>query len=167
MYTFEEIKNTEFTKGRGYKEEEVNQFIEQIASDYKALSEENESLKLQLEELNAKCKAQEQSVYTTLESAKQLMADISASAEKRAEILLKNAQLDADNLIRQTKDSVENLRAEEAALKNRIYIIKIRLKNILETELGHVATLDQDLLMSDEKKEDDAKSEFDNLMKEL
>ena len=34
-------------------------------------------------------------VLETLEAAKALMGDISTSAEKRAEILLKNAELDA------------------------------------------------------------------------
>ena len=99
MITPLDIQNKEFPKGvRGYKEEEVDGFLDLLTLDFEKLMEENRRLKDQVKSLTAEVERyrnSEGAVLDTLEAAKALMGDISASAEKRAEILLKNAELDA------------------------------------------------------------------------
>ena len=80
-------------------------------------------------------KAQEGAVIRTLESAKGLMNEISASAEKRADIIMKNAQLSADQLLRSAQENVDRLKDEEKDLGYRVASIKNRFKNILQAEL--------------------------------
>ena len=88
-----DIQNKEFSRGvRGYKEEEVNQFLDEITIDLnyllnelKETKEENSHLVMELERL----RGSQGTVVETLEAAKSLMADIAQSAEKRADILLK------------------------------------------------------------------------------
>ncbi len=146
MITPEDIQKKEFGKTvRGYREEEVDQFLDDLTLDYEAVLKENEQLKLELSELQDKYKDQEESIYYTLQSAKQLMTDISTSAERRAEILLKNAQLDADNLTRQTRSSLAYLQEQEAVMKNRVFKLKSKIKNILEAELEDINTIELDL----------------------
>ena len=90
-----DIQEKEFGRGvRGYREDEVNQFLDEITVDLERLlnelretKEENSRLVEELE----RYRSSEGTVVETLEAAKSLMADISASAEKRADILLKNA----------------------------------------------------------------------------
>jgi cell division initiation protein len=98
MITPLDIQNQEFTRGvRGYKPEEVDTFLDLITTDMERLIEENNNLKEQVRALSAELeryRSTEGMVLDTLEAAKALMGDISASAEKRAEILLKNAELD-------------------------------------------------------------------------
>ena len=64
-------------------------------------------------------RSSEGTVVETLEAAKSLMADISASAEKRADILLKNAELDAQLMQKNAKDAADRIAEESQAMKNR------------------------------------------------
>ena len=105
---------------RGYNSEQVDDFLDEIESSVAGYIQLCADLTEQLNAANAKLeeyKAQEGSVIRTLESARALMNDISASAEKRADIIVKNAQLDADQIVRTAKDSVEKLRSEERIWK--------------------------------------------------
>jgi cell division initiation protein len=87
----------------------------------------------------------EESVLATLEAAKALMNDISASAEKRAEILVKNAELDAELLLKQARESLERLKEEELELGQRVESVRNRFKSMLETELDRFDVLAEEL----------------------
>lgn len=114
MITPLDVQNKEFSKAvRGYKEEEVDEFLDLITVDLEKLITENAGYKEQIARLQKeldKYKTSETAVLDTLEAAKALMGDISASAEKRAEILLKNAELDAQIIQREAKEEAERLR---------------------------------------------------------
>ena len=73
MITSNDIQTKEFSRGvRGYKEEEVDQFLDEITVDYDALCKENDALKekiAQMEEKIAEYKSQEGAVVKTLEVA--------------------------------------------------------------------------------------------------
>ncbi len=149
MLTPLDIQNKEFSKGvRGYKEEEVDEFLDQVITDFQTLLSENVKLRADLEEANKKVqdiKSTEGSVITTLESAKALMNEIAQSAEKRAEVLVKNAELDAELKIRQAKENLSQLQAEETKLRTRVSSYKTRLKSLLDSELSHLDTIEQDV----------------------
>ena len=153
MITPADIQSIEFTKGvRGYSPEEVDQFLDDLTIDYEKVINENEQLKKDLEAANAtldEYKSQEGAVLKTLETAKSLMNDISASAEKRADILMKNAQLDADLKVRQAEDSLERIKEEEANLKRRVASIRSRFKTILEAELERFDDLTEEIFGTD------------------
>ena len=132
--------------------------------------EENAALKEQIE----RYKAQEGAMLTTLETAKSLMSDISASAEKRAGILLKNAELDADLKLRKATEEVEKLRNEQDILTRKVSSIKTRLKSLLEGELKHIDEITDDIVtefsMSERPRglgEDSAFSRTDPFLKQL
>ena len=139
MITPASIQRKEFTRGvRGYKEEEVDHFLDETAADVEAILRENEGLKESVRLLTIEIeryRGSESAIMTTLESAKALMADISASAEKRADLLLKSAELDAERIRREARDSVERMRDESAALSKRWELFSARFRNLLETEL--------------------------------
>ena len=153
MITPFEIESKEFSKSvRGYNAEEVDLFLDEIMLDYEKLIEDNKILKAKVDGLTADLesyKKSESSVLNTLESAKHLMSDISASAEKRAEIILKNARLDAEVIQREAKDSIEKLTDEGKELKNKVARYRERYRQLLEDELGQLegssATLFADL----------------------
>ncbi len=149
MITPSDIQNKVFEKAvRGYKEEDVDIFLDELTADYDNLLKENESLKQRIVELGDRIeeyKNQESTVLQTLETAKSLMNDISVSAEKRAEILLKNAELDAELKQKQAKENLERLQSEEAELGRRVASIRSRFKNILEGELERFEGLTEEL----------------------
>ena len=149
MITPLDIQNKEFAKGvRGYKEDEVNRFLDMITIDYERMMEENRVLKTKITELEKeieKKRETEESVRDTLETTKSLMRDIAESAEKRAKIVLKNAELDAELIVREARDSIERYREEGEMLKNRYNIFSNKYKALLETELEKFDSLRQEL----------------------
>ena len=134
-----DIQEKVFTKAvRGYKEEEVNEFLDEITVDLDSLlnelretREENSRLVDELERL----KSTEGSVVETLQAARSLMTDISASAEKRAEILLKNAELDAELILKNAREESEALAKETKNIRARYEEFRNRYKRMLENEL--------------------------------
>ncbi|MBR5741974.1 MAG: DivIVA domain-containing protein [Firmicutes bacterium] len=85
MITPQDIQSKEFTRGvRGYKEEEVDAFLDELTIELEKLQSENRSLKEQGArdaETLEHYRAQEGALLETLEAAKALMSDISASSE--------------------------------------------------------------------------------------
>ncbi len=145
MITPIDIQEKKFPKVvRGYKEDAVDEFLDQITIDYEILMTENEKLNAEVERLKEdlhRYSGTENTVLETLEAAKTLMGDISASAERRAEILLKNAELDAELVLREAREAVERLTDENESLNNRFKKFKAKYKNLLESELERFDTL--------------------------
>ena len=175
MLTPNDIEKKEFTKGvRGYKDTEVDAFLDEIIVEFKNLTSENRNLKdrilrsnsdyekLQKEmqnlqnaydtllesnrELGTQYRELESRLYTTLESAKTLMADISESAEKKAQLLVENAQIKADEIISSTKQDLAQLKQQEKLLKDRVVSARMRFQYLLESELKSLKILDTDIL---------------------
>lgn len=145
MITPAEIQEKDFPRGvRGYKEEEVDKFLDLITLDLEKLIKENVRLKAEvaaLESEQSKNKGSESSVIETLEAAKALMNDISVSAEKRAEILLKNAEMDAELIVREAREAAVRIDAEHKTLKKSYNSFRDRYQQLLETELARVESL--------------------------
>lgn len=142
MITPAEIETKEFSRAvRGYKMEEVDEFLDEIILDMEKLLKENKMLSETVEELRAEIvqhKKSETSVMNTLESAKKLMKDISESAEKRAEIIIKNARMEADVIVKDARDSIDRLTEENSLLLERVKSFKNRYRQMLEDELERV-----------------------------
>ena len=145
MITPAEIQEKDFPKGvRGYKEDEVDKFLDLITLDMEKLIKENLRLKGELAAMEldlSKNKGTESSVLETLESARALLNDISVSAEKRAEILLKNAELDADLIVREARESVVRIENEHKTLEKSYNNFRDRYQNLLESELRRFESL--------------------------
>lgn len=142
MITPLEIQEKEFSRGiKGFKEEEVNEFLDQITLDLERLLEDNRQLRMenaQLQNELEKFHTAEHSVIDTLETAKALMSDISASAEKRAQILLKNAELEAETMMREASEAVARMNDENAQSINKLTSFRKKYKELLQAELRHL-----------------------------
>lgn len=154
MITPQDIDKKEFSKGRGYKDDEVDDFLEEVAASLNELIAENNKLKDTIAEWQAKYEGAltkyanlETSLYSTLESAKTLMSDIAKSAEKRASLLISNAQIDADNILAKAQSDARNLlidseirlkeiKAEEAFLRENVERSKSSLASVLSALTG-------------------------------
>ncbi len=144
-----EIQEKEFSRSlKGFKEDEVNEFLDRITLDLERILEENRQLRAEKEQLTEelkKYKSSESAVLDTLETAKALMGDISASAEKRAQILLKNAEMEAQNMQREAKKAIERMNEESAALRGRVKSFRAKYRQLLEMELQHFDSMTEEL----------------------
>lgn len=157
MITPLDIQNHEFSKGvRGYKEEEVDAYLDLLTLEFEKLIIENEDLKEQLRTAGSELsryRSTEGMVLETLEAAKALMGDISASAEKRAEIVVKNAEMDADRIVKEAREAAERLHEENADLRNSLIMFRTRYKTLLESELEKFDLLSAEIFKKEEEEE--------------
>jgi cell division initiation protein len=100
------------------------------------------ALEKQLEE----AQKDDNAMLETLETAKKLMADISASAERRAELMMRDAELEAENMLLDAKVSVRKLNDEHTVLSNKIRRLRGNFRKMLEAELARLEEDDFDLM---------------------
>ena len=71
----------------------------------------------------------------TLETAKRLMADISASAERRAELMMRDAELEAESMLLEAKTTVKKLNDEHLVLKQKVERLRGNYRAMLKLEM--------------------------------
>ncbi|MBR3375278.1 MAG: DivIVA domain-containing protein [Firmicutes bacterium] len=142
MITPSDIENKEFRRvKKGFDPDEVDEFLDLIIVDMEKLIKENRRLKDELAKVSSQVDKHvnsESTVYETLAAAKQLMNDIAASAERRVEILLKNAELQADMITREAKENISRYTDEGNRLMSRVDLLRERYRSMLKDELDRV-----------------------------
>lgn len=134
-----EISNKEFKKAfRGYDIDDVDEFLDQILEDYEKLYKENMDQKEKIVQLNEKLE-QYSNIETTLQSTL-LLAQGAAdqakdAAKKESELILKNAQEQANDIINKAQQNVLQINKEYEVLKQEYNMFKSRFKSLLEAQL--------------------------------
>ena len=140
-----DIDKKEFSRDkRGYNSREVDEFLDIIVADYEKVLNDNRSMAHKIKSLEkqlAEAQKDDNAMLETLETAKKLMADISASAERRAELMMRDAELEAENMLLDARVNVRKLTGEHAVLTGKVTRLKNNFRRMLETEL---AKLDED-----------------------
>lgn len=145
-----DIDKKEFSRDkRGYNSREVDEFLDLIVIDYEKILNDNRSMAHKIKSLEKQLEEAQRSdtaMIDTLETAKKLMADISASAERRAELIMRDAELEAENMLLDAKVSVRKLNDEHIVLKNKVERLKDNFKRMLDTELARLGEDEFNLL---------------------
>jgi len=145
-----DIHNKEFSKSfRGYDEDEVDQFLDQIVEDFEKLYKENLELKERiglLKEQMEYYKSMEGTLKETLITAQKTAEDVAASAHKNAELIIKEAEQKAHKIIQDANEQVVKIRVEYEETKKQMQIFKARFKTLLEACLQAMEQESADLL---------------------
>jgi cell division initiation protein len=173
----EDIQNKKFsTKMRGYNVDEVNDFLDQVLSDFQMLTEKNhdleESVKADQEKLKYFTELKD-SLNQSILVAQEAADKVKSNAQKEADITLREAQKQAtdivseanekaNQLISNAADSTRKLTVETNDLKKQTRVFRQRLQVMLESQLGVVTSDDWDDLL----KESDVSS-YDEIQKVL
>jgi cell division initiation protein len=139
-------------KFRGFDVEEVYAFLEVIREEMEELLRENASLKegAQRAESHIKeYKDMESTMRETLMTAQQMVEDYKTNARKEAELLIKEAELRADNLIREAQEKVIKIHEDIVDLKGIRRHFKEELKRLIE---NHVRMLEHDAFREGENR---------------
>ncbi|QQY78735.1 cell division initiation protein [Keratinibaculum paraultunense] len=144
MITPLDIQNKEFNRSfRGYKESEVDQFLDEIIDDYERLYRENIELKDKILVLNEQIKQYnnlEETLKETLIVAQSTADEVISAAREKAEIIIEDAERTCKKLIDDANEEVINIRKEYDYLMKEIFIFKTRYKSFIEAQL---MTLDE------------------------
>ena len=134
-----DIDKKEFSRDkRGYNSREVDEFLDIIVADYEKILNDNRSMAHKIKALEKQleeAQKDDNAMLDTLETAKKLMADISASAERRAELMMRDAELEAENMLLDAKVTVRQLSDEHVILSNKVQRLRANFKKMLEAEL--------------------------------
>ncbi|MCF6461279.1 DivIVA domain-containing protein [Clostridium sp. Cult3] len=144
MITPLDIQNKEFKKSfRGYKESEVDQFLDDIIEDYENLHRENIELKDKILVLSEQIKQYnnlEETLKETLIVAQGTADEVIGAARQKAELIIEDAENTSRKLIDAANDEVRTIRREYDYLIKEIFIFKTRYKSFIEAQL---ITLDE------------------------
>lgn len=145
-----DIDKKEFSRDkRGYNSREVDEFLDLIVIDYERVLNDNRSMAHKIKALEkqlAEAQRSDTAMLETLETAKRLMADISASAERRAELIMRDAELEAENMILDAKMTVKKLNEDHLTLKTKVERLTGNYRKMLELELEKLNNDEYELL---------------------
>jgi len=145
-----DIDKKEFSRDKkGYNSREVDEFLDIIVADYEKVLNDNRSMAHKIKALEKQleeAQKDDNAMVETLETAKKLMADISASAERRAELMMRDAELEAENMLLEAKVNVRKLNDEHEILSAKVRRLKDNFRKMLEAEIARIDGDDFDIM---------------------
>lgn len=137
-----EISNKDFKKVfRGYDIDEVDEFLEQLVDDYEKIYKENLSLKERINLLNEKIEHYsniESTLQNTLVLAQKAAEQAKENSKRDAELIIKDAQETANNIIRKAEEHVLDINKEHEILKQQYSMFKSRFEGMLKAQLDTI-----------------------------
>lgn len=149
MLTPVEIENKEFKKGiRGFREDEVDEFLDIVKEDFETLYRENidlkEKIRMYQDQIN-KYENIEETLKATLITAQTAAEDTCSAANKKAKIIVEEAELRSRQIIEQANNRVIEIRKEYDSLVKEFKIFRNKFKSLLEDEIRSVDDIFSDI----------------------
>lgn len=145
-----DIHHKEFRHSiRGYSEEEVDQFLDEVADEFERLFKENIDLSERLEAANATVKQfqdQEQTIRNTMVAAQRSAEDIVTKARQEAATLLRDAEMKAKEIIHNALTQKQKVQNELVRIKQAEEQFREQFKRMLE---GHISSVNEIQLPED------------------
>ena len=140
MITPLDIENKKFAKQmvNGYNVEEVDEFLDEITTDYEKLYKENKELKDNTEELHndvGQYKNIESTLQNTLVIAQKTADEIQDVAKKQAEQIVKEAESKAKETVDELNLQIKMKEKELDDLKRQFDVYKAKMESLLISQL--------------------------------
>lgn len=123
-------------KFRGFDVEEVYAFLEIVREEMEDLLRENASLKEQVHRAENQIKEyrdMETTLRETLMTAQQMVEEYKTNARKEAELLIREAEIKADGVMKEAQDKVVKIHEDIVDLKGIRRHFKEELKRLIES----------------------------------
>lgn len=146
-----DIHNKEFSRGfRGYAEDEVNEFLDQIIKDYEILLREKKEL-----EEKVKTMSEQMVHYNNLEEtlqksiiiAQEAAEEVRRNSQKEAKLIVKESEKNADRIVNEALAKARKVTIEIDELKKQSKVFRNRFKMLVEAQLDLLNTGDWDHLL--------------------
>jgi len=134
-----DIHNKEFKRSfRGYNEEAVDEFLDKVIKDYEQLYRENIEVKENLERLNSKLEhfqQMESTLHNTLIIAQETAEEVKLNAKKTTELMVKEAEIQAQRLVDEAANKVRRMAYEYEGLQKQDQVYRLRIRNLVQAQL--------------------------------
>jgi len=135
-----DIQQKQFsTRFRGFDMEEVDSFLELIREEMEELLRENANLREESRRYEKQLKEYkniETTLKDTLISTQQMVEEYRNNAKKEADLIAKEAELKAEEMLRIAQDKVVKIHEDITDLKGVRRHFKEELKRLIESHLG-------------------------------
>lgn len=132
-----DIQQKQFpVKFRGFDVEEVYAFLEVVREEMEDILRENVSLKEQAHRAETQItgyRDMEATLKETLMTAQQMVEDYKNNARKEAELLLREAEIRAESLMREAQDKVVKIHEDIVDLKGIRRHFKEEIRRLIES----------------------------------
>lgn len=146
-----DIHNKEFTKGfRGYDEDEVNEFLDQVIKDYELIIREKKELEEKLKEMNERLSHFsniEETLNKSIIVAQEAAEEVRNSAQKEAKLIIREAEKNADRIVNEALSKARKIALEIEDLKKQSKVFRTRFKMLIEAQLDLLNSDDWDHLL--------------------
>ena len=145
MITSEDVRRVMFDKCmRGYRCEDVDDYLKQVAESMDALSAQNDELQKKLLVLAQRIdqyRAEEDTLRTTMINAQRLGENVIREAKQKAAEILREANIKAEDREQRAKDDVELARQEVVTLKSEADSFKRGLMDMYRKHINLISKL--------------------------
>ena len=158
-----DIKNKQFSKSfSGYKMDEVDLFLDQVAQDYTKMLTDNAELIKKIEVVVAKLeeyRSNEESISNALLNAQKINEQVIREGKNKAELIIREATFKAERLVKNAKNEVDREQETLEALRKEVSNFKSRLFSIYRSHLDLTENLPS---VEEENKEEQEVAESEN-----
>ncbi|KZZ83162.1 MULTISPECIES: DivIVA domain-containing protein [Bacillaceae] len=146
-----DIHNKEFNKGfRGYDEDEVNEFLDQVIKDYEMVLRDKKEFETRVAEMEERL-----SHYTVIEEtlnksiliAQETAEEVKRNAQKESKLIIKEAEKNADRIINESLSKSRKVAMEIEELKKQSKVFRTRFQMLIEAQLDLLKNDDWDHLL--------------------
>ncbi|MFZ2463001.1 MAG: DivIVA domain-containing protein [Caldibacillus thermoamylovorans] len=163
-----DIHNKEFAKTfRGYDEDEVNEFLDQVIKDYEIIIREKRELENRVKELEEKLKhfsSIEETLNKSIVVAQEAAEEVKGSAQKEAKLIIREAEKNADRIVNEALSKARKIALEIEDLKKQSKVFRNRFKLLIEAQLDMINSNDWEQLMEFNVDATELKSAEENIV---
>ncbi len=137
-----DVHNKEFRKGfRGYSEEDVDEFLDQVVRDYEEMLKEIDRLKVELgkaEEKVGQFRRLEETLNQTLVVAQSTAEEVKANARKEADLIVKEGRAEAERVLATARTEGDRIAQEYANTRKEAAVFRMKLRSLLLAQLEEI-----------------------------
>ncbi len=149
-----DIHNKEFTrKFKGYDEDEVNEFLDQVIKDYEIVIRDKKDLAEKVEQLTERLghfTNIEETLNKSILIAQETAEELKGNATKESKLIIKEAEKNADRIINEALSKSRRISMDVEELKKQAKVFRTRLKMLVEAQLDMIGTDDWEQLFDAE-----------------
>ncbi len=169
------IKAQEFNKSvRGFDKDEVRAYLETLSNEFEKLQNENNELRNRIDNSSEELtefKKLEKTLQATLITAQESSSKAVESARKQNQLIIKEAEIKANQTIEKANKDAEIIRDSVLQLKEEKNLLIAKLKAMVETQASILdigsKTFESKSLPVEEMKKDNSEIDVDDVLEKL
>ncbi|WAA10649.1 DivIVA domain-containing protein [Fervidibacillus albus] len=146
-----DIHNKVFSKSfRGYDEDEVNEFLDQVIKDYEMVIREKRNLEDELKGLQERLghfNNIEDTLNKSIVVAQEAAEEVKRNAQKEAKLIIREAEKNADRIVNEALSKARKIAIEIEDLKKQSKVFRNRFKMLIEAQLEMINSDDWNELL--------------------